>query len=47
MIIKSKAQRAEKVYARDIAKEFLEKFPNYLSDEEKKKFKSIVRSSKK
>lgn len=45
MIIKSKAQRVEKVYARDIAKEFLEKFPNYLSDKEKKKFKSIVRSS--
>lgn len=45
-VIKSKSQRAEKVYAKDVAKEFLEKFPDYLTDQEKTKFRGIVSSKK-
>ncbi len=42
-ILTSNAERAEKVYARDMAREFLEHFPDFLTDLEKKDFKKLLR----
>lgn len=46
-IAKSKAQRAEMVLARDLAKEFLEKFPSLLGDDERKELQDVVGLMKK
>ncbi|HUU26353.1 MAG TPA: hypothetical protein VM123_00950, partial [archaeon] len=42
-IAKSKAEPAEKVFARDMAREFLEHFPKLLTTEEEKEFKAIIK----
>jgi len=41
-IAAQKAESAERVYARDIAKEFLEWFPDLLSDADKKEFGRVI-----
>lgn len=41
-IAAQKPESAERVYARDIAKEFLERFPEMLSDDEKTEYKRII-----
>lgn len=41
-ISRGNVERAEKIYARDIAKEFMIKFESYLSDSEKDKFRLII-----
>jgi class 3 adenylate cyclase len=42
-VAKMKVHRPEMVLARDLAKEFLEKFPNSLSEEEKKELRKLLR----
>ena len=46
-LVKSKAERAEKVYARDMAQEFLDHFPRFLNDEEKEEFRRLIEASSK
>ena len=46
-IAKSKAEPAEKVFARDMAKEFLNRFPHLLTVEEKKEFHELIKDVKK
>lgn len=41
-IAKSKSESAEKIYARDVADEYLHKFPEYLDDEEKELCQRIL-----
>jgi class 3 adenylate cyclase len=43
-ITKRKSERSELVFARDLAKEFLEKFPHLLSEEEKKDYRKLVKA---
>jgi hypothetical protein len=42
-ITKSKAEPADKVFARDMAREFLERFPQFLDGEEKKEFQALIK----
>lgn len=44
-IAQQKDDRLEKIFARDTANEFIEKFPNYLSEKEKKEFKKILKAT--
>jgi len=41
-ILKSDAERKEKVYARDMAREFLQHFPDLLSETEEKDFRKLL-----
>lgn len=45
-IIKTTKKSAELVYIEDTVKEYLSKFPNYLSDEERKNFEGILKELK-
>jgi len=45
IIAQQDIDRAEKVYARDVAEEFLEKFDRYLTDEEKDEYSTIIRAA--
>ena len=42
-ITKKTKERSEKIYARDVADEFLKRFPEYLTDQEKESFKGILK----
>jgi hypothetical protein len=42
-ITKKTEERSEKIYARDIADEFLKRFPEYLTAQEKESFKDILK----
>ncbi|MCK4785827.1 MAG: hypothetical protein KAV87_18875 [Desulfobacteraceae bacterium] len=44
-IARKKSERSELVFARDLAKEFLDKFPRFLSDEEKEEFQKLVKTT--
>ena len=44
-IAKKKSERSELALARDLAKEFIEKFPQFLTDAEKKEFTQIIKST--
>lgn len=46
-IAKKKTERSEKIFARDTAKEFINKFSDYLSDKERKEFRRIVKEAEK
>ena len=46
-ITRQKTERSERIFARDTAKEFINKFPAYLSDSETRQFKSIVEAVQK
>jgi len=46
-ITKKKSERVELIFARDLAKEFLEKFPHFLSEEEKKDFHKLIKAASK
>lgn len=43
-LARKKPERSEVVFARDLAKEFLEKFPQLLSEEEKQDFQKLIKS---
>jgi hypothetical protein len=45
-IARGKAEPAEMVFARDMAQEFLDQFPQLLSQEEKKDFQKLVKETK-
>jgi len=44
-IAQSEAERSEVVLARDLAREFLERFPHFLTDDEKKDFEKLLEST--
>jgi hypothetical protein len=44
-ITKSKAEPADKVFARDMAREFLDRFPHFLTTEEKKEFQALIKEA--
>lgn len=44
-VTKRKQERTELIFARDLAKEFLQKFPRLLTDEEKKECEKIIRAT--
>ena len=46
-ITKQKRERSERIFARDTAKEFINKFSDYLSDSETREFKRIVEAGEK
>ena len=46
IIAKSEPEPAEMVFARDIAREFLDHFPQFLSDEEKKSFEKLIKRTR-
>ena len=41
-LVKKRAERAEMIYARDMARELLEQFPTWLSEEEQREFREII-----
>jgi hypothetical protein len=41
-LAKTKAEPQERLFARDTAKEFLERYPHFLTDPERKEFKRLV-----
>jgi hypothetical protein len=45
-IAKSKAEPADKIYARDMAREFLERFPQLLTSSEKRDYRRLVKGTK-
>lgn len=45
-IVNSKRELAEKVFARDLAKEFLEHFPHMLDEKDKKDFTDIINKAR-
>jgi hypothetical protein len=46
-IARGKAERSELVFARDMAQEFLERFPHFLSEQEKKECRALLRAATK
>jgi hypothetical protein len=46
-VAQNKPERAERIFARDTADEFLKRFPDYLSETEREKFAEIVKELKK
>jgi predicted nucleic acid-binding protein len=46
-IAKKKKERSELVLAQDLAKEFLEKFPRFLTEDEKRECNQILKATKK
>ena len=44
-LLENDPERPEKIYAVDMAREFLERFPHYLSEEQKKAFTAIADAS--
>jgi len=44
-IAHSEAERAEKVFARDLASEFLERFPQFLSQEERAEYTALIQEA--
>ncbi len=45
-ITKSKAEPAEKIFARDMAREFLDHFPQFLTADEKKELQAVIKGMK-
>lgn len=44
-ITKGKAEPADKVFARDMAREFLDRFPQFLTTDEKKEFEALIKEA--
>lgn len=45
LIAKRRAEQAERIFARDMAREFLERFPQFLTNNEKAEFRAIIREA--
>lgn len=46
-ITKSKAEPVEKVFARDMAREFLDHFPQFLTTDERKELQTVIKATRK